>query len=290
MTADNAASLPSLPPRADDSHKGDFGRVLLVGGSRAMGGGIALSGMAALRSGAGLVELAVPDVCQSTVASFDPAYMTVGLPSDGSGRIAQREWKDIRRITEGPDVLGCGPGLGRSLGLTWLVCRLYTQFPRTMVVDADGLNALAERPDSLGASAGPRILTPHPGEFRRLAKTDAKLPREEAESRANELAARWGAVIVLKGHRTLITDGRDSFTNPTGNPGMATGGTGDVLTGVVSALAAGGLSPLDAARLGVYVHGLAGDIAAERFGQVSLTAGDVAFCLPAAFERLAGAG
>ncbi len=248
-----------------------------------MTGAVALAGMAALRGGAGLVRLAVPDACLEIVAGIEPSYMTAPLPSDRTGRIAYAALDRIVALAAGATAVGCGPGLGRSLGLTALVARLYQHLPQPMVVDADALNALAARPEILARPAGPRILTPHPGEFARLLGVD-RVPADQRQPRAVEFAARSGVVLVLKGHRTLITDGRREAINTTGNPGMATGGTGDVLTGLITALACQDLSPFDAARLGVYLHGLAGDLAAEELGQVSLIAGDLIRYLPAAFK------
>ena len=248
-----------------------------------MTGAVALAGMAALRGGAGLVRLAVADVCLEVVAGIEPSYMTSPLPSDRAGRIAYAALDRIVELAARATVVGCGPGLGRSLGLTALVARLYQHLAQPMVVDADGLNALSARPETLARPGGPRILTPHPGEFARLLGVDG-VPADQRQPRAVEFAARSGVVLVLKGHRTLITDGRREAINPTGNPGMATGGTGDVLTGLITALACQHLSPFDAARLGVYLHGLAGDLAAEELGQESLIAADLIRYLPAAFK------
>ncbi len=277
------SALPRLPDRDPESHKGTFGTALLVGGSRGMTGAVALAGMAALRGGAGLVRLAVADVCLEVVAGIEPSYMTSPLPSDRAGRIAYAALDRIVELAARATVVGCGPGLGRSLGLTALVARLYQHLAQPMVVDADGLNALSARPETLARPGGPRILTPHPGEFARLLGVDG-VPADQRQPRAVEFAARSGVVLVLKGHRTLITDGRREAINPTGNPGMATGGTGDVLTGLITALACQHLSPFDAARLGVYLHGLAGDLAAEELGQESLIAADLIRYLPAAFK------
>jgi ADP-dependent NAD(P)H-hydrate dehydratase len=277
--------LPRLAQRRPDAHKGDFGLAVIVGGSRGMAGAAAMAGMAALRGGAGLVRLAVPECCLATVAGFEPSCMTVPLPCDRNGRIALAAWKIVRDETARATVVACGPGLGRSLGLDVLVARLYAQSPKPMVVDADGLNALSARRDVLGAPGGPRILTPHPGEFARLLG-GGSVPHKERQKTNMEavaLAARYKAVVVLKGHRTLVTDGATRWINTTGNPGMATGGSGDVLTGLITALACQGLSPWDAARLGVYLHGLAGDLAAAELGQESLAAGDLIRFLPHAF-------
>jgi len=282
-TNSNDDRLPHPAPRDPDSHKGHFGFDLIVGGSRGMTGAAVMAGTAALRGGAGLVRLAVPDVCLGIVASFEPSYMTIPLPADGEGRIAAEAWGKIMESAEWADVVALGPGLGRSEGLDGLVGRLYREVDKPMVVDADGLNALSTQPDVLGDHAAPRILTPHPGEFARL--TGQKLGADEREEAAVELAARTNTVIVLKGHRTLVTDGTGRYKNATGNPGMATGGSGDVLTGLITALTGQALSPYDAARLGVYLHGLAGDFAASEYGEVSMIASDLVDFLPDAFEE-----
>jgi NAD(P)H-hydrate epimerase len=280
--------LPRLAPRKPDAHKGDFGRALLIGGSRGMAGAIALAGRACLRGGAGLVKLAVPDCILSTVASFEPSYMTVPLACHPSGTIASAAYHDLGPLIAAATCLAIGPGLSRSAELTQLVRHLYSTAPQTVIIDADGLNALAESADGLSQPGGPRILTPHPGEFARLAKTppNSKPSRSEQEAAALRLAIEHKIVILLKGHRTYITDGQREAFNETGNPGMATGGTGDVLTGIITALVCQGLAPFDAAVLGAHVHGLAGDLAAAKLGQVSLIATDLIDYLPAAFQSL----
>lgn len=284
MTDPKDHPFPRLPERASDAHKGDFGFALIVGGSRGMSGAVALAGMAALRGGAGLVRLAVPDRCVETVAAFEPSYMTLPLPADPDGRIAPEAFDRIVEWTDWATVVALGPGLGRSQGLDELVGRLYRELPKPMVVDADALNALATQPEVLVEPGGPRVLTPHPGEFARL--IEKRLSGEEAERAAVELAASYGVVVVLKGHRTLTTDGKRWAKNTTGNPGMATGGTGDVLTGLITALACQGLEPFEAAQLGVHLHGLSGDCAAAELGEVSLIASDLVEFLPDAFEEL----
>lgn len=277
-----------LPPRKQYSHKGDYGRALLIGGSRGMSGAVGLAGLATLRSGAGLVKLAVPDVCLDLVASFEPAYMTVPLPNDTAGRIALLAEQELPSLIEAATCLACGPGLGRSSDLDQLVAKLYTSVAKPMVIDADALNALAAQAGVLEQPGGPRILTPHPGEFRRLVQADSQDDSTNSlEEQAVDLANRCGIVVVLKGHQTLITDGQMREQNATGNPGMATGGSGDVLTGVITALVCQGLAPLDAAVFGTYVHGLAGDLAAAELGEVSLIASDLIDFLPAAFQQAA---
>jgi NAD(P)H-hydrate epimerase len=301
--------LPQLPPRSPDAHKGDFGSALIVGGSRGMAGAAAMAGMAALRGGAGLVRLAVPDVVLDTVAGFEPSYMTVALPSDEAGRISAGACDRISELAEkahyqaprslpssfdrlaelarNATAMACGPGLGRSLGLDELVVRLYQEIALPIVFDADALNALSSNPAALSHPGGPRILTPHPGEFARL--IGRKLDDDARGTAAVQLALQCGVVVVLKGHRTLITDGHYKALNTTGNPGMATGGSGDVLTGLITALLCQRLAPFEAARLGVFLHGLAGDLAAQSLGQVSMIASDIIRYLPKAFQQYAAA-
>jgi NAD(P)H-hydrate epimerase len=279
-----STQLPKLPPRAPDGHKGDFGRVLLIGGSRDMPGSISLSGMAALKSGAGLVTLAVPAACQPIVAGFEPSYMTAAVADDADGRLSAAALPRLRKLVERATVVAMGPGLGQSDGVMEVVTTLYREIPLPIVVDADGLNALAARREVLADHAGPRVFTPHPLEFARLSGTKGA-PADRIAA-AGELAARASVVVVLKGHGTVIADGSRHAVNTTGNPGMATGGTGDVLTGVIAALLAQGLAPFEAAQLGVYLHGLAGDLAASEIGQVSLIASDLIRFLSKAFRQV----
>jgi ADP-dependent NAD(P)H-hydrate dehydratase len=278
--------IPHLPRRKSDSHKGTYGTVLLVGGSRGMSGAVALSGMAALRGGAGLVRLAVPSACLETVAQFEPAYTTLPMPSDAEGRLNTDSFDPIFQATWQATVTAIGPGLGRSDQLDSMVRRLYSQLPGPLVVDADALNALAGSDEFSKKPAGLRILTPHPGEFARLVGAEKTDPDSQAQA-AIELAGKLGVVIVLKGFQTLVTDGTNSTRNMTGNPGMATGGAGDVLTGLTAALwaqsSAIGLDMLEVARLAVYLHGLSGDLAARALGSVSMTASDIVQFLSAAF-------
>ncbi|MEE8452024.1 MAG: NAD(P)H-hydrate dehydratase [Thermoguttaceae bacterium] len=286
MNSQTDPPLPKLPERDDDAHKGDFGFVLIVGGSRGMAGAVALAGVAALRGGAGLVRLAVPDGCLETVASFEPSYVTVPLPDDDAGRIESAAFERIVEAADWADVIVVGPGLGRSAGLDDLVGRLYRELKKPLVLDADALNALATQPDILAEAGGPRILTPHPGEFARL--VGENLPLKQREEAAIDLATRFGLVVVLKSHHTLTTDGRRTTRNNTGNPGMATGGSGDVLTGLIAALLGQGLEPFEAARLGVHLHGLASDCAADELGQRPMIASDMVEYFSDAFEEFDG--
>lgn len=279
--------LPKLAPRAAASHKGTFGHALVVGGSRGMAGSISLTGLSTLRSGAGLVTLVVPRAIQDVVASFNPSYMTHGL-ADANEQMVEAAADEVLELAESMTAVALGPGLGRTPGVIDFVSRLYREVKQPLVVDADALFALAQHKDALQDAAGPRILTPHPGEFARLTGTKPGADDNSRILAAGELASASGStsapiVVVLKGHHTVITDGTRYTLNQTGNPGMATGGTGDVLTGVIAALLCQGLAPFDAARLGVHVHGRAGDLAARMVGQVSLIASDLIDYLAAAF-------
>jgi len=266
--------LPILAARSNDSHKGTFGRALLVGGSVGMPGSISLSGQACLKGGAGLVTLAVPDAIINTVANFEPSYMTWALPTDRHGHIPLHAKGRLSEKLHAADCLAVGPGLGQSRGMFHLVSYLYETFARPMVIDADGLNLLSQRSDPLSAHAGPRVITPHLGEFRRLVGKP-HLMMEAAKTMAIEVAARQNVVVVLKGPNTLVTDGKNHWHNPTGNPGLATGGSGDVLTGLITALLAQSLDAYQAAVLAVFMHGLAADLAVQETTQTGLTASDL---------------
>ena len=281
--------LPKLALRKADSHKGDYGRVLVIGGSRGMAGAPALAGMAALRSGAGLVTVAVPRSIQATVASFEPSYMTLGFGGTAYDHHLIECKAEIIEAAEPMDVVALGPGLGRDPSTWQLVCELYQTLPQPMVVDADALNALAGSPLRLERSGGVRILTPHPGEFRRLSGFNIERETDQRCRQVVELCERdviGRTLVVLKGCHTVIASRGHFAVNATGNPGMATGGTGDCLTGLIAALIGQGLSPFDASRLGTHVHGLAGDLAAEELGQMSMIASDMIGFLPRAFQQL----
>lgn len=279
--------LPQLSLRAAASHKGDYGRVLVIGGSRGMAGAPSLAGMAALRSGAGLVTLAVPRSIQQTVAGFEPSYMTIGLGDANAEGLSTSYKAEILAVAQKMSAVAIGPGLGSDTATAQLVCELYQQLAVPMIVDADALNALAKMPERLEHPGGVRILTPHPGEFYRL--TDqvcgkATVARAEQATSLSQRDLSGRTIVVLKGHQTIIANSEHYAINGTGNPGLATGGTGDCLTGIITALVAQGLNPWDAARLGAHIHGLAGDLAAAELGQVSLIASDLISFLPTAFQ------
>ncbi len=280
--------LPPIPQRWAESHKGDFGVALLIGGSQGMSGAIALAALAALRGGAGRVSVAVPAPILPIVAGYEPSYMTVSLPADSSGRLAAGAQFTLGEPLKAATAVGAGPGWGQSDELVELIAFLWQQTATPLVIDADGLNNLAtvlRRSQSRGNPRGARILTPHPGEFARLTGESTAHIQANRRRLAVAFAREHGCLLVLKGHCSVITDGFHLAENSTGNPALATGGSGDVLTGLITALLAQGMEPFEAARLGAYLHGRAGELGAERFGQVSLIASDLIDLLPVAFSQ-----
>ena len=285
-------SIMSLPPREPDAYKGDFGRVLVVGGSRGMVGAPVLAAMAALRGGAGLVTMAAPDVIQLAAATLCPCATSIPLACDGSGELAESAVEQIAEAVVSCDVLAVGPGLGVGPVQAAIVALALGQ-TQPVVLDADGLNNLAQMDDWPALPRCPLVLTPHPGEFARLTGESVEQIQTDRQTAAASAVEGWSGdaddvVCVLKGAGTVVTDGRRVYVNETGNPGMATGGSGDVLTGLIAALIGQDLPGFDAACLGAWAHGRAGDLAVEELGQTSLIATDLLDCLPAALAELAG--
>ena len=264
-----------ITPRVPDSHKGDYGHVLVVAGSRGKTGAAHLAAAGALRSGAGLVTVATPSTCQAVVAAMGPEYMTEPLDERDDGI----DPGCVERVLEmARDVIAIGPGLGRAPATAEFVRTLVDRATTPLVIDADGLNAFGQNPERLAGREGRDvIITPHPGEMARL----LGMSTEEVQASRLEIARNFAVAhhvyVVLKGHRTLIaTPDEKVFINPTGNPGMATGGTGDVLTGMIAAWLAQLLDAEAACKLAVYLHGMAGDLAEADEGEVSLTSTDLA--------------
>jgi NAD(P)H-hydrate epimerase len=270
-----ASTRELIAPRSADSHKGDYGHVLIVAGSKGKTGAAHLAAVGALRSGAGLVTVATPSSCADVVASLAPEYMTeplveipTGLDADGVDRLLE-----IAR-----EVVAIGPGLGQAPGTREFVKQLVDRATMPLVVDADGLNAFSDEPDRLSGREGREVIvTPHPGEMARLVAMSADEVQASRVEIARNFAVAHRLFVVLKGHRTLIaTPDEKVFINPTGNPGMATGGTGDVLTGMIAAWLAQLLDAEAACKLAVYLHGMAGDLAEADEGEVSMTSADLA--------------
>ena len=279
-------TVPKLEPRVVDAHKGDFGKVCIIAGSVGMSGAAALAGRSALRAGAGLVRVATPKSVLPIVASIEPSFTTIPLPEDSSGKISAKAINIILKIVGQNDAVAFGPGVGISGAIRSVLDTLLEQEGLKLVIDADGLNNLAGIKDWPNKLKAKLILTPHPGEMKRLWSGLFREPLpDRKQQEAVQLAQHTGTTVALKGAGTVVTDGQKVYINKTGNPGMATAGSGDVLTGVITALLGQGLSNFDAAVLGVYVHGLAGDIAAEKIGQIGMITTDIIDCLPEAFLK-----
>ncbi len=280
---------PFFAPRKKDSHKGIYGHLLIVAGSVGKSGAAALAGRAALRMGAGLVTVAVPAGVLPSVARTMAELMTEPLAGTPEGTVAAAALPRALGLLGGKSAVLVGPGLSTNPGTAEFVLGLLPKIKVPCVIDADGLNVVAAKTDILKRLAAPVVLTPHPGEFARLVgRTNEEVFRSRLEL-APEFAVKHRVTVVLKGHRTLIAgpDGR-VFVNPTGNPGMATGGTGDVLGGMIASQLAQEKDLPGAVLSAVYAHGLAGDIAADRLGEKALVAGDLIRYLPPALKALAG--
>lgn len=271
---DDASALALLPVRRDDSHKGDYGKILLLCGSRGFTGAAALASMGALRSGAGLCYLAVPE----SIYAIEAVKVTeaVVMPmADRDGMLSREAIPAIRDLLPKMDAVlfGCGSGIGPDTEKILEVLLKEVKCP--LILDADGITLVSKHKDILRDRICPTILTPHDGEFARLHPED--LPREQ---QTMTMAKDLGCVLLRKGHRTLITDGDTCYCNRSGNPGMAVGGSGDVLSGIIVSLVGQGMEPLEAATCAAWFHGRAGDLCAEEIGQRGMLPGDMVERLP----------
>ncbi len=272
---DRQGVLNLLPERDCNAHKGCFGRLLLLCGSRGYTGAAALSAMGALRTGAGLVHLGVPESIYSIMAVKLTEAMPFPLPEENGMLSSAAIWEIAKRLPKMDAVL-LGPGLGQGEGTQAAVSFVLENFTGPVVLDADGINVISRHKDILRGRTGVTVLTPHEGEFLRLWGSLEKGRIESAAEAARELKA----IMVLKGHETVITDGQKHYINPTGNPGMAVGGSGDVLAGMIVALLGQKLPPLEAAACGAWLHGAAGDLCARELGQYSMLPSDMLQALP----------
>ena len=277
--------LPTLPPREPDSHKGTYGKGLVLGGSEGMAGAAVMCAEAALRGGAGLVTIGTPMSILPVIAAKTTCPTTHPFPETKAKSFAAHALPEVLAMLPAFTAAALGPGIGRHPSTCWFVVNLVPKLAIPTVIDADGLNNLSTELMVLKLKTAPLLLTPHMAEMSRLAGLPVDSIQRDRRGVAEKFAAEHGVVVVLKGHRTVVTDGERTCVNETGNPGMATGGAGDVLTGVILALLCQGLAAFEAAQLGVYIHGLAGDIAAAEKGLVSLIATDILDALPAAFMR-----
>lgn len=267
--------LSILPDRAMDAHKGDFGKIFMLCGSRGYTGAAALAAMGALRSGAGLVHLGVPECIYAIEAVKLTEAIVFPLP-DEDGKLSVRAVAPVLERLQNMDAVLIGPGLGQSEGTLEVVRSVLREFSGPLVVDADGINVLAKHMDILRERHYPTILTPHAGEFQRIC---GKVSQDRVTA-AVQFAEEYGCIMLLKGHETVITDGTRCFLNPTGNPGMAVGGSGDVLAGMIVSLMGQDVEPLEAAACAAWLHGAAGDICAEKIGQYGMLPSDMLEVLP----------
>jgi ADP-dependent NAD(P)H-hydrate dehydratase / NAD(P)H-hydrate epimerase len=290
ITAQDIA--PLIGPRPAESNKGNYGHVLVIGGSVGKAGAAAMAGMAALRAGAGLSTVATPKSVLATVAGFHPEIMTERVEETKHGSIAVRGLKRVLALAKGKSVLAVGPGISRVAETSRFVRALIAKATVPLVLDADGLNAFEGRTGALNGKGRALVLTPHPGEMARLAGCTVPEVQRDRLNVARTFAREHELLVVLKGHRTLLAapDGT-VWVNTTGNPGMATGGTGDILTGMVAGFIAQNPERIiEAVAAAVHLHGLAGDVACESMGEHSLVATDLLKALPEAFRRVQAAG
>lgn len=284
--------LPAqLLRRKVNSHKGDFGQVFVIGGSRRYAGAPILAGYAAIRSGAGLVTLGIPAGLNNAVIKAKPKeLMTFPLAETTKGSISVKAYTQANGFLKDSDVLLVGPGLSQHALTQQFIRMIVRSVHRPMVIDADGLNALKGHLDILRntqhAIRNTKILTPHPGEMARLLGRTIRYVQSYREKIASQFSLLYNVTVVLKGNRTIVAGSNgDFFVNKTGNPGMATAGSGDVLSGIIAAFLAQGLMPFDAAKYAVYLHGLAGDLAAKEKTQLGMIASDIIEKIPLAIKR-----
>ena len=274
MQLNHEQVLSILPDRAADAHKGDFGKILLLCGSKGYTGAAYLAAMGALRSGAGLVFLGVPESIYAIEAIKLNEAIVFSLPEEDGKLSADAVPAILERLPKMDAVL-IGPGLGQSAGVFEVVKVVLEQAQCPVLLDADGINLIAAHKDIVRGRTNPTILTPHAGEFGRLGGNP-----EERTVAAEAMAKDLGCILLLKGHHTVITDGGTTYINTTGNPGMAVGGSGDMLAGIITALQGQGIAPLEAAACGAWLHGAAGDICAAEIGQYGMLATDMLNVLP----------
>lgn len=272
---DHNAVLSILPDRDENAHKGNFGKILLLCGSRGFTGAAYLAAMGALRSGAGLIFLGIPESIYAIEAVKLNEPVVFPLP-DEAGKLSEAAIPEILERLPQMDAVLIGPGLGQSEGTFKVVKAVLENAACPVVLDADGINVICGHKDILRGRTNPTILTPHDGEFARL----GGIIGDDRSAAAVEMARELGCILLLKGHRTVITDGETIYINHTGNPGMAVGGSGDVLAGIIVSLLGQGIDPLKVAACAAWLHGAAGDLCADEIGQYGMIPGDMVAALP----------
>jgi len=279
--------LPYFEKRKKDTHKGTYGHLFILSGSLGKTGAAIMAGKAALKMGAGLVTVGVPESCLSIVAHSMVELMTEPLAETPANTLSDKALDKVLSLLEGKDALLIGPGISTHKSTAEFVLSLLPKLSLPTVIDADALNILASKPERLKSLPKPVVLTPHPGEFARLLNFSTRDVLERKLELAPQFAQEYGAFLVLKGYRTLVaTPEGEVYVNPTGNPGMATAGSGDVLSGMIASMIIQEKNPLAAILAAIYVHGLSGDIGAEKLGEKALTAGDIIRYLPQAVRLL----
>ncbi|MBS4537432.1 NAD(P)H-hydrate dehydratase [Clostridium sp. D2Q-11] len=263
-----------LPKRENNSHKGTYGRVGIIAGSIGMTGASYLASMAALRAGSGLVYLYTPKSLNTILETKTVEAITIPLEDDNKGFFIKKSYQDINDLSN-LDVLVIGPGIGQKQETKEFIINVINKYKGNLVVDADAINLLVDDTDILKGQKGITIITPHPGELSRLIKVDVNEIQKKRIEYAIETSKRLDVITVLKGHNTIVTDGEKTYINQTGNPGMATAGSGDVLTGIIAAYIAQGVEVFNSCKASVYTHGLAGDYAKGKMGEYSMIATDI---------------
>lgn len=279
--------ISKIPRRGEDTHKGDFGHVFVIAGSRGMTGAAFLASQAAMRSGSGLVTCGIPESLNAIMETKLTEAMTLALPEVKEGALGALAEKMILRFVKKADCVVIGPGISRHPETQKLVRNLLGKIDKPVILDADGIIALAGNAGILQKRISPTVLTPHPGEMSRLVAKDVRAIQADRIKTARDFAKKYKVILALKGRRTVIADPKgNTYINRTGNSGMSTAGVGDVLTGMIASFVGQGINPYSATVIGVHLHGLAGDLAAKEKGQFSLIATDLLEKLPQAIKRV----
>ncbi len=281
------ARITKIRPRLKDTHKGDYGHVFVLAGSVGLTGAAYLTSMAALLSGSGLVTLGVPKSINPIMEEKLTEVMTKPLPETVEETLSIKALSEIKKFAKRADVVAIGPGLSRNKKTGQLIRSLLPSLDKPIVLDADGINAFEGKAGLLEKAKKSLVITPHPGEMARLTKEKTSVIQRDRKKSAKTVSKRYNCITVLKGARTVVANPKgDFYINATGNPGMATGGVGDVLTGMIASFIGQGIEPFGAAKLAVYLHGRAGDLAVREKGEISLIATDLLDKLPTVLKSL----
>ena len=280
-------NIKFLKDRKKDTHKGDYGHLLIIGGSPGLTGAVCLAGISALRSGCGLVTIGIPETLNHIIEIKLTEVMSLPLPETEGHFISEKAVdKVLKFINEKIDAVLIGPGISLNSETKKFVNKIITEIDKKLIIDADALKIISENIDILKKLKVKPVLTPHPGEMKYLTGFEISYIQKNRKEIAEKFAREYNVVLVLKGYRTVVTDGKNTYINLTGNPGMATAGSGDVLAGIIGSFLAQGEDEFISAKYGVLIHGLAGDIAVKEKGEISLIASDIIEKLPFVFKYL----